>query len=321
MKNLAVLGATGNVGRQILEILEERDFPFGELYLFSSEKSAGEELEVKGKTYKTTALSKEAFDNIEVDLCLMAAGGAVSEEYAPYLKEKGILCIDNSSHFRMDKDVPLIVPEINKEAAKNNNGLIANPNCSTIQSVMPLKALEKFGIKRVIYSTYQAVSGSGVGGIRDLKEGVCQQYPYNIQKNCIPQIDDFIDSGYTKEEMKMIEETKKILDNDEMKVTATTVRVPILNGHAVSMNVEFEKDFSLEEVRQLLEDFDGIIVEDEPEKLLYPLQEKIDGTDDVSVGRLRRDDSVEFGLNLWCVADNIRKGAATNTVQIAELFV
>ncbi|MDO5754866.1 MAG: aspartate-semialdehyde dehydrogenase [Tissierellia bacterium] len=321
MKNLAVLGATGNVGRQILEILGERDFPFGELYLFSSEKSAGEELEVKGKRYKTTALSKEAFDNIKVDLCLMAAGGAVSEEYGPYLKEKGILCIDNSSHFRMDKDVPLIVPEINKEAAKNNNGLIANPNCSTIQSVMPLKALEKFGIKRVIYSTYQAVSGSGVGGIRDLEEGVCEQYPYNIQKNCIPQIDDFLDNGYTKEEMKMMEETKKILDNDELRVTATTVRVPILNGHAVNMNIEFEKDFSLEEVRQLLEDFEGIIVEDEPEKLLYPLQEKIDGTDDVSVGRLRRDDSVEFGLNLWCVADNIRKGAATNTVQIAELFV
>ena len=221
----------------------------------------------------------------------------------------------------MDDNVPLIVPEVNGDSAFENNGIIANPNCSTIQSVVPLRPLhDAYGIKRIIYNTYQAVSGSGVKGVADLENGTCDNYPYSIQKNCLPHIDSFLENGYTKEEMKMIEETNKILEDDSIKITATTVRVPILNSHAVSVNLEFEKPFEMGEVFALLGAADGVIVEDDIENNIYPLQENTDGRDEVFVGRIRRDFSVDNGINFWCVADNIRKGAATNTVQIAELL-
>ena len=318
---IAVLGATGNVGQMILEVLEERNFPVDELYVFSSERSAGDKITFNGKEYTLEALSKEAIEDKDIDIAFLAAGGDLSAEYAPIFAEKGTVCVDNSSHFRMDEEIPLVVPEINGNLVTKDKKLIANPNCSTIQSVMVLKPLENYGIKRVIYNTYQSVSGSGAGGIRDLEEGVCEQYPYNIQNNCLPHIDEFTDNGYTLEELKMINETKKILEDDSIEVTATTVRVPIFNGHAVSLNIEFEEDFDLDEVRDLLSDFPGIKLVDYLKNNKYPLAETVNGTDYVEVGRIRRDFSQPNTLNCWCTADNIRKGAATNTVQIAELLV
>lgn len=318
---IAVLGATGNVGQMILEVLEERNFPVDELYVFSSERSAGDKITFNGKEYTLEALSKEAIEDKDIDIAFLAAGGDLSAEYAPIFAEKGTVCVDNSSHFRMDEEIPLVVPEINGNLVTKDKKLIANPNCSTIQSVMVLKPLENYGIKRVIYNTYQSVSGSGAGGIRDLEEGVCEQYPYNIQNNCLPHIDEFTDNGYTLEELKMINETKKILEDDSIEVTATTVRVPIFNGHAVSLNIEFEEDFDLDEVRDLLSDFPGIKLVDDLKNNKYPLAETVNGTDYVEVGRIRRDFSQPNTLNCWCTADNIRKGAATNTVQIAELLV
>lgn len=318
--NLAVVGATGMVGRTILQVLSEREFPIENLYLFSSAKSAGETVEYNGREYIVEELDENSFDR-DIDIALFSAGGGISEVYAPIAAAKGVLVVDNSSIWRMDDNVPLIVPEVNGDSAFENNGIIANPNCSTIQSVVPLRPLhDAYGIKRIIYNTYQAVSGSGVKGVADLENGTCENYPYSIQKNCLPHIDSFLENGYTKEEMKMIEETNKILEDDSIRITATTVRVPILNSHAVSVNLEFEKPFEMEEVFALLGAADGVIVEDDIENNIYPLQENTDGRDEVFVGRIRRDFSVENGINFWCVADNIRKGAATNTVQIAELL-
>lgn len=318
--NLAVVGATGMVGRTILQVLKDRDFPIDNLYLFSSKKSAGDIIDFRGKEIVVEELTEQSFDR-DIDIALFSAGGTISEKLAPIAAEKGVIVIDNSSHWRMDKNIPLIVPEVNGETAFNNNGIIANPNCSTIQSVVPLRPLhDKFNINRIIYNTYQAVSGSGVMGVADLENGTCENYPYSIAKNCLPHIDDFLENGYTKEEMKMIEETNKILEDDSIKVTATTVRVPIKNSHAVSINLEFDKPFEMEEIFELLKNADGVVVEDDIENLIYPLQENTDGKDEVYVGRIRRDFSVENGINFWCVADNIRKGAATNTVQIAELI-
>ena len=257
-----------------------------------------------------------------MDIVLFAGGGSVSQKYAPIAVEKGILVVDNSSVFRMHEDVPLVVPEVNGEEIFKNKGIIANPNCSTIQSVLPLKPLyDKYGIKRVIYSTYQAVSGSGLGGIRDLEENTSNTYPYNIVNNALPQIDVFLENGYTKEEMKMINETKKILNDENLNVTATTVRIPVKNCHSISINIELEADFELDDVKKLLGEYPGIRLEDDIDKLVYPMPINADGKDDVFVGRIRRDFSRENSLNMWVVADNIRKGAATNAVQIAEALI
>ena len=317
--NIAVVGATGLVGSTILKIMEERKFPVEKLYILSSKKSAGSKIYFMGKEYVAEELNENSFDK-PIDIALFAAGGAVSEKYAPIAVEKGIKVVDNSSIFRMNKEVPLVIPEVNPEDIDWNRGIIANPNCSTIQSVLPLKPLhDNFKIKRIIYSTYQSVSGSGLRGLRDLEEGVVEFYPYQIQYNALPHIDSFLDNGYTKEEMKMIDETKKILHDEDIRITATTVRVPVKYAHSVSINIEFEKEFKLDEVYKLLEKFPGVIVRDDVSNNVYPMAIDAEGHDEVYVGRIRRDFSLENGLNLWVVADNIRKGAATNAIQIAEL--
>ena len=318
--NLAVLGATGLVGGTILKTLEERKLPIENIYFFSSKKSAGQKIAFMGKDYIVEELNEDSF-NRDIDFAMFAAGGTVSEKYAHIAVEKGITVIDNSSVFRMNKEVPLVIPEVNPQAAKAHKGIIANPNCSTIQSVLPLKTLhEKFKIKRIIYSTYQSVSGSGLGGLKDLEDGQVKFYPYQIQYNAIPHIDVFLENGYTKEEMKMIEETKKILDDDSIKITATAVRIPVKYAHSVAINLEFERPFDMEEVFKILESEDGVVLEDDLENNIYPMAINAEGTDGVHVGRVRRDFSLENGLNMWVVADNIRKGAATNAVQILELL-
>lgn len=321
MANIALLGTTGMVGETIRKVIEERNIPIDNLYLFASSRSAGMEIEVAGKKYTVLELNEENISELDLDYALLSAGGALSEEYAPLLTELGVKVIDNSSVFRMNETVPLIVPEVNGEAI-GDALLIANPNCSTIQSVMPLKVLDDlFGLKRVVYSTYQAVSGSGVAGVADLENKTTLNYPYPIHNNILPHIDSFLENGYTKEEMKMIEETRKILNKPDLKVTATTVRVPIVNTHAVSINIELEKDFDLDEVKNALANFEGITLMDDIENNIYPLAQEADGTDEVYVGRVRRDESLDFGINLWCVSDNIRKGAATNSVQILEKLI
>lgn len=323
--NIAIVGATGMVGRTFLKILEERNFPIDNLYLFASQKSAGSTLEFKGKNYVVEELKEEVFKR-DIDIALFSAGGDISLKFAPIAKENGVVVVDNSSAWRMNVDVPLVVPEVNPEDVNWHKGIIANPNCSTIQAVVPIKALnETFKVKRVIYSTYQAVSGSGNSGIMDLENGIQGQenkkYPHQIAFNCIPHIDVFMDNGYTKEEVKMMEETKKILNDYDLKVTATTVRVPVRHGHSISMNLEFEKSFELEEIYKVLENTEGIVVQDDVKNNIYPMAINAEGTDEVYVGRIRRDFSVDNGINLWVVADNIRKGAATNAVQIAELII
>lgn len=315
--NVAVVGATGLVGSMMLKVLSEKNFPIDKLYLFSSKKSAGSEVEYCGKKYTVEELNENSFEGKDIKIALFSAGGSVSEKYAPIAAKKGVTVIDNSSHFRMNPDVPLVVPEINPEDIKMNKGIIANPNCSTIQSVLPLKPIhDKYKIKRVIYSTYQSVSGSGVKGISDLEEGTQLAYKYPIRNNCIPQIDVFMDNGYTKEEMKMIDETKKIL-HDDIRVTATTVRVPVKSSHSVSINVETEKPFEIEDVKKIIADYPGMVLQDDIENEIYPMAITSAGKNEVFVGRIRRDYTVDNGLNLWCCADNIRKGAATNAVQIA----
>lgn len=322
---LAVVGATGMVGRTFLKVLKERNFPIDELYLFSSAKSAGEKVEFNGKEYTVEELTESSFDR-GIDIALFSAGGDVSKKFAPIAASKGCTVVDNSSAWRMDKDVPLVVPEVNAEDIKWNKGIIANPNCSTIQAMVPLKVLDdKYKIKRVIYSTYQAVAGAGVAGYADLEEGSLKgtapkKFQHQIAYNLIPHIDVFMDNGYTKEEMKMIEETKKILHRDDIKVTATTVRVPVFYGHSESINIEFENPIDVDEAREALANAEGIVVMDDPSKNEYPMPAPLAGRDEVFVGRIRRDESVENGLNIWVVADNIRKGAATNTVQIAEIL-
>lgn len=315
--NVAVVGATGLVGSMMLKVLSEKNFPIDKLYLFSSKKSAGSEVEYCGKKYTVEELNENSFEGKDIKIALFSAGGSVSEKYAPIAAKKGVTVIDNSSHFRMNPDVPLVVPEINPEDIKTNKGIIANPNCSTIQSVLPLKPIhDKYKIKRVIYSTYQSVSGSGVKGISDLEEGTQLAYKYPIRNNCIPQIDVFMDNGYTQEEMKMIDETKKIL-HDDIRVTATTVRVPVKSSHSVSINVETEKPFEIEDVKKIIADYPGMVLQDDIENEIYPMAITSAGKNEVFVGRIRRDFTVDNGLNLWCCADNIRKGAATNAVQIA----
>ncbi len=326
--NVAVVGATGMVGRKFLEVLEERKLPVDNYYLFASARSAGKELDFMGKPHTVIELTKENVKALEgkVDFALFSAGGATSKEFAPSFVEIGATVVDNSSEWRMNKDVPLVVPEVNPEDVKWSKGIIANPNCSTIQAVVALKPLlDKYGLKRVIYSTYQAVSGAGVAGYNDLKEGVNgeapKKFPYPIAFNMLPHIDVFLENGYTKEEWKMIAETRKIFHDDNLRVTATTVRVPVFHGHSESINVEFKTPCTREGVVEALSAFPGIVVQDDPKNNLYPMPICAENHDEVFVGRIRLDESVESGVNLWVVADNIRKGAATNAVQIVELLI
>lgn len=321
---VAIVGATGLVGGTFLKVLEERDLGITDLLLFASSRSAGKKINFRGKEYIVEELNENSFKNRDIDIALFSAGGGTSLKYAPLAAKEGVLVIDNSSAWRMDKEVPLVVPEVNPEEAFKHKGIIANPNCSTIQCMAPLKVLEKYGIKRVVYSTYQAVSGTGYKGVIDLEEGLKgnppKTYPHQIVNNCLPRIDVFLEDGYTKEEKKMVDETRKILGLPNLPVTATCVRVPVINSHSVSINVELEKDFDLETVKKELAEYKGIVLLDDSNKNIYPLANDATGKDEVFVGRVRRDNSVKYGLNLWTVADNIRKGAATNAVQITELF-
>lgn len=323
--NLAVVGATGMVGRTFLKVLEEKNLPIDNFYVFASKRSAGKKITFKDKEYTVEELTENSFDR-GIDIALFSAGGGTSEKFAPIAASKGCIVIDNSSQWRMDPNVPLVVPEVNPEDIKLNKGIIANPNCSTIQAMVALKPLaDKYTLKRVVYSTYQAVSGAGLAGWQDLENGLKgeepKKFPHPIAGNCIPHIDVFLEDGYTKEEKKMIDETRKILHLDDLKVTATTVRVPVFNSHSESINVEFEKDFDINELKETLKNAPGIALTDDPSKDIYPLALDAAGHDDVYVGRIRRDDSVNSGVNLWVVADNIRKGAATNAVQIAEIII
>ena len=323
--NVAIVGATGLVGQTFLKVLKERNFPVEKLYLYASAKSAGKTVNFVDKDYTVIELKDENIKD-DIDVALFSAGGSMSKEYAPKFKAKGAIVVDNSSAWRMEKDIPLVVPEANPEALDGHNGIIANPNCSTIQVMPVLKVLaDKYGLKRVVYSTYQAVAGSGQKGIDDLEANLkgepSKNYPHQIAFNLLPHIDSFLDNGYTKEEMKMVEETRKILGLPDLKVTATCVRVPVKMGHAVSVNVELEKSFDLKDVFKAFEEKEGVIVKDDVSKNVYPMPIEAEDTDEVYVGRIRRDESVENGLNLWVVADNIRKGAATNTIQIAETLI
>ena len=323
--NVAIVGATGLVGQTFLKVLKERNFPVEKLYLYASAKSAGKTVNFVGKDYTVIELKDENIKD-DIDVALFSAGGDMSKEYAPKFKAKGAIVVDNSSAWRMEKDIPLVVPEANPEALDGHNGIIANPNCSTIQVMPVLKVLaDKYGLKRVIYSTYQAVAGSGQKGIDDLEANLkgepSKNYPHQIAFNLLPHIDSFLDNGYTKEEMKMVEETRKILGLPDLKVTATCVRVPVKMGHAVSVNVELENSFDLKDVFKAFEEKEGVVVKDDVLKNVYPMPIEAEDTDEVYVGRIRRDESVENGLNLWVVADNIRKGAATNTIQIAETLI
>lgn len=322
---VAIVGATGLVGRTVLKVLEEKNLSYLNYTLFSSKKSAGSRIHFFNMDYIVCKLDENSF-NQNFDFAIFCAGGSISEKYAPIAASKGCVVIDNSSVFRMHSEVPLVVPEVNPGDIFKNKGIIANPNCSTIQAVLPLKPLDdNYTIKRVIYSTYQAVSGAGRFGIEDLEkkhsEKDLKKFPHSIYNNCIPHIDIFMNDDYTKEEHKMINETRKILNKPDLSVTATTVRVPIVNCHGESINVELEKDFDIYDIKIMLQNFPGIIVVDDPEKNYYPLASKVDGNDEVFIGRIRRDFSVPYGINLWVVADNLRKGAATNAVQILEKLI
>ena len=327
MKNykVALVGATGLVGRTAIKVFEEKKLPISEYAFFASDKSAGTKLKLLDKEYVVRKLDMHSFDE-GFDFAIFSAGGDVAREFAPIAASKGVIVVDNSSAFRMYDDVPLVVPEVNPEDIKDNHGIIANPNCSTIQAVVALKPLDdKYKIKRIVYSTYQAVSGAGKKGVEDLENTLKglenKKFPYPIANNCLPQIDVFTESGYTKEEIKMINETRKILHRPDLKITATTVRVPVMNSHSESINVEFENDFKLDELKEILRKSPGIILQDDISKELYPLATNASGTDEVYVGRIRRDESVPYGINMWVVADNIRKGAASNAIQIIEKII
>ena len=322
---LAIVGATGLVGRTALKVLDEFNLPISEYVFFASKNSAGTTLYFKNKEYTVYELKDDSFDQ-GFDFAIFSAGADTAKHFAPIAASKGCIVVDNSSAFRMDNNVPLVVPEVNPKEIFKNNGIIANPNCSTIQAVVALKPLDdKYGIKRIVYSTYQAVSGAGQKGIQDFENGIKgespKKFPYPIFNNCIPQIDVFLDNGYTKEEMKMINETRKILSKPDLKITATTVRVPVINSHSESINVEFEKDFNLQDLINTLKKSDGIIVKDDIKSSIYPLALDATGNNEVFIGRIRRDDSVPYGINMWVVADNIRKGAATNAVQIVKKLI
>lgn len=323
---IAVVGATGLVGTVMLKVLEERNFPLTELIPVASEKSVGKEITFKGKQFKV--VSMETAISMKPDIALFSAGGSTSLKYAPLFAEAGTTVIDNSSAWRMDPAKKLVVPEVNAYTLSIDDKIIANPNCSTIQMVVALKPLhDKYRIKRVVVSTYQSVTGTGVKAVEQMmneRNGVMDgpmAYPYQIDLNVIPQIDVFETNGYTKEEMKMIKETRKIMGDESIRITATTVRIPVMGGHSESVNIEFENDFDVLEVRALLEKTEGIIVVDDIDNLKYPMPKDAHEKDEVFVGRIRRDESLPNTLNMWIVADNLRKGAATNAVQIAEFLV
>jgi len=330
--NVAVVGATGAVGQEMVEILAERRFPVGNLSLFASSRSAGQEIEFKEHSLKVEELTENSFQGVEI--ALFSAGAAVSRQFAPLAVQAGAVVIDNSSAFRMDPKVPLVVPEVNPHTISAHQGIIANPNCSTIQMVLILKPIHEWAkIKRVVVSTYQSVSGTG----KDAMDELCEQtklmlsfkkdeivpyvYPHQIAFNCLPHIDEFLPSGYTKEEQKMVNETKKIMGDDSILVTATTVRVPVFIGHSEAVNIETEEKLTADEARQILASAPGVKVIDDPSACQYPLPLEAAGKDEVFVGRIREDETVPCGLNLWIVADNLRKGAALNAVQIAELLI
>lgn len=334
--NVAILGATGAVGQEFLNLIEERNFPFANLKMLASKRSAGKKINFMGKEYNVEEATEDSFKDVEIALF---AGGSASKTFAPAAVKAGAVVIDNSSTFRMDPEVPLIVPEVNPDAIKGHKGIIANPNCSTIIMVMALKPLYDISkIKRIVVSTYQAVSGGGKEAMAELEEqvkasvegkeivanilpGASLKKHYQIAFNLIPQIDIFKENLYTKEEMKMIDETKKIMSDDSMRITATTVRVPVYRSHAESVNVEFEDEVSLEAARKALEAFPGVIVNDNPDEQEYPMPLFTSGKNDVEVGRLRKDYSIEHGLNFWVCGDQIRKGAALNALQIAEYMI
>jgi len=323
---IAVVGATGLVGTVMLKVLEERNFPLTELIPVASEKSVGKEITFKGKQFKV--VSMETAISMKPDIALFSAGGSTSLKYAPLFAEAGTTVIDNSSAWRMDPSKKLVVPEVNAYTLSIDDKIIANPNCSTIQMVVALKPLhDKYRIKRVVVSTYQSVTGTGVKAVEQMmneRNGITDgpmAYPYQIDLNVIPQIDVFETNGYTKEEMKMIKETRKIMGDESIRITATTVRIPVMGGHSESVNIEFESDFDVLEVRSLLEKTEGIIVVDDIDNLKYPMPKDAHEKDEVFVGRIRRDESLPNALNMWIVADNLRKGAATNAVQIAEFLV
>ena len=324
---LAIVGATGLVGQTIIKVLEEKKLSINEYAFFASSKSAGKKLNLLGNTYIIKELTYSSFDS-NFNFAIFSAGGNVSKEFAPIAVSKGCTVIDNSSYFRMDPNVPLVVPEVNFSDANKNTGIIANPNCSTIQAVVALKPLDdNFKIRRIIYSTYQAVSGAGKLGLEDLENGRKKldkplvKFPHPIYDNCLPHIDIFLLNRYTKEEMKMINETRKILGHPHLPITATTVRVPVSNCHSESINIEFEKEVSVEKATSILKNAPGIIVEDNPSNNLYPLASTAKGHDEVFVGRIRKDFSVKHGINMWVVADNLRKGAASNAIQIMERMI
>lgn len=334
--NLAILGATGAVGQEFINLLNERDFPFKNLKLLASARSAGKELTVRGKTYKVEEAKADSFNGVDVALF---AGGSISKTFAPIAVKAGAVVIDNSSTYRMDPEVPLIVPEVNPQDIKKHKGIIANPNCSTIIMVMALKPIYDLArIKRIIVSTYQAASGAGKDGLDELerqikeaaagKEMTAHIVPsasaakhFPLALNLVPQIDVFLDNLYTKEEMKMVNETKKIFSDPEMRITATTVRVPVYRSHSESVNVELEHDVELADIRKALSQFPGVVLQDDPSQQIYPMPLYTSGLNDVYVGRLRRDESADRSFNFWCVGDQIRKGAALNTLQIAETMV
>ncbi len=322
---VAVVGATGLVGSKMLQVLEERNFPVTELVAVASERSVGKEIKFKGKKYPVVSMADAIAAKPAV--ALFSAGGSTSLEWAPKFAEAGITVIDNSSAWRMDPNKPLIVPEINADVLTKNDKIIANPNCSTIQMVVALDPLhKKYQIKRIVVSTYQSVTGTGVKAVTQLmneRQGVEGEkaYKYQIDMNAIPQIDIFLENGYTKEEMKMVKETCKIMRDNSIRVTATTVRIPVLGGHSESVNVEFENDYDLNDVKSLLQSAPGVIVSDDPSNQQYPMPMDAHEKDEVFVGRLRRDESQPNTLNMWIVSDNLRKGAATNAIQIAEYLV
>ncbi|MBN1547080.1 MAG: aspartate-semialdehyde dehydrogenase [Syntrophaceae bacterium] len=330
--HVAVVGATGAVGNEMIRTLEQRNFPVGSLKLLASERSLGKDLEFKGRSIPVEVLKEDSFEGVQIGL--FSAGGSVSEKFAPIAAKAGCVVVDNTSAFRMVPDIPLVVPEVNPEAIGlyKNKGIIANPNCSTIQMVVALKPIhDAVRIKRIVVSTYQAVSGTGKKAIEELElqtrailsgqEPPVKVYPHQIAFNCLPQIDVFIENGYTKEEMKMVNETKKIFNDYSVAVTATTVRVPVFYGHSESVNIETEKKITPDEVRALLAKATGVRVVDDPAKREYPLAIDAAGGDDTLVGRIREDESIPNGINMWVVADNLRKGAALNAIQIAEVLI
>lgn len=323
MANFAIVGATGVVGTKMIERLAESNLEVDNIYMMASAKSAGKKLNFRGIEITVEELNDSSFDK-DIDYALFSAGGDTSLRYAPIAEAHGVVVIDNSSAWRMDPEIDLVVPECNRPSLKRR--IIANPNCSTIQSVVPLKPLnDAYGIKRIAYTTYQAVSGSGLGGIKDLENGqkgiAPEKYPHPIYNNVLPHIDVFLDNGYTKEEMKMILETKKILElGNDVSITATCARVPVFNSHSVEINVSLKKDASIEDIRDLLRKAPGLVLMDDPQNNVYPMAIDATGHDEVYVGRIRRDISQENNYHIWCVADNIRKGAASNAVQIAELL-